>query len=235
MNKIGKSFFVAARRMAFFGLLGLLMVTVTRIAHAQSYKYAGASNGLTSHLTFQGGGGFTPAVGGTSKNINLGWNLGFGGGYMLNKKFGMLIDYNFYHNSIPQAILNQVQEPGGYYHFWSFTADPIYNYWQGSKLGGYAIGGGGFSRKVVSFTQPFQSTYCDPYFGCYPITVNQVVYHFSSNQPVVDLGTGITYRFSPYNRVKFFTEIRYVKLFSTASQIPGQNASLLPITFGIRW
>lgn len=221
----------ALRHATFFALALLLAAVATSVGYAQ--RYTGESR--MSHLTIEGGGGLTPAVGGTANNVNLGWNVLLGGGYMFNKKMGMLIEYNFNRNGMPDAILRQAQEPGGNYHFWTIAADPIYNYYQGGKLGGYLVGGGGFSRKLVSFTQPFTYTTCDPYFGCYPITQNVVVYHFSSNQPMVDLGTGLTFRFSPYSRTKLFLDARFVKLYTTAAQIPGHNAQLLPVTIGLRW
>ncbi|HEX4020455.1 MAG TPA: hypothetical protein VHX63_04865 [Acidobacteriaceae bacterium] len=232
MRKHGKSLFEAAQRMAFLGLACLLAVVVAHPAFAQ--HYTGTDNGITSHLTFEGGGGFVPAAGGTAANVNSGWGIMLGGGYMLNHKVGMMLEYNFDHNNIPNSILSEVDEPGGYYHFWTLTANPIYNYWTGNKLGGYITGGGGFSRKVVSFTQPILVQYCYIY-GCYEGYENSVVYHFSSNQPVVDLGTGITFRLSPYNRMKFFADARFVKMYTTASQIPGHNAQIIPVTFGVRW
>lgn len=235
MKKQRKSFFEAARQIAFVGLAGLLAVAVTCTARAQSPRYTGANTGLTSHLTFEGGGGFTIPAGSDSKNINVGYNILLGGGYMLNKRFGALAEWNFNRHAIPNAVLQEAQEPGGNYHFWTASIDPIYNYWIGNKWGGYGIGGGGFSRKLVSFTQPFTTCY-PSYFGCYPVYGNVVVYHYSSNQAMVDIGSGVTFRFSPYNRTKLFMEARVVKLFtSSATQLPGKNVLLVPVTFGVRW
>lgn len=259
-GKHGKHlFFEAARRMGHLVLICLLAVGVVLPALAQNdtgtntkLKYTGSDTGVMSHITFEGGGGFTPAAGGTANNVNVGWNILLGTGYMLNKRFGVLAEWNFNRNAIPQKILNTIPpsslppgytlaDVGGNYHFWTATLDPIYNYWMGSKWGGYLVGGGGFSRKLVSFTVPvcgYGYGYGFGYgFGGYgfPVCGNTPYAHFSSNQAVADLGTGFTYRFSPYGRTKLFVEARFDKLYTSQGQIPGRDAQLVPVVIGIRW
>lgn len=52
---------------------------------------------------------------------------------------------------------------------------------------------------------------------------------------MVDMGTGLTLHFPHYGRAKFFVDARFVQLYTTQSQVPGHNAQLVPVTFGIRW
>lgn len=236
MTKYRNSFFEVARQIAFIGLVGLLSVAVSSPAQAQTPKYTGANTGIVSHLTFEGGGGFNVPAGSESSNVSTGWNIMLGGGYMLNKKFGALAEWNFNRDAIPGSVLQQVQQPGGNYHIWSASLNPVYNFWQGGKWGAYGIGGGGFSRKLVSFTQPYTTCY-PSYFGCYPITSNVVVAHYSRNQAMVDLGGGLTFRFSPYNRTRLFVDTRFDRYFTgTKLQLPGKSdLYLIPVTFGIRW
>ena len=199
------------------------------------------------HFTFEGGGGFTVPTGSGRQYENSGWNVKVGGGYKFNSRLSTMLDYDYVSMGVPGAILDQVNpQGGGATHLWSLTVNPIYNYKSIGRWGGYLVGGGGFYRKVVNFTQPF-SDYCayyDPYYGCIPGVVNQTVAHFSNNAGGLNFGTGFTYRLSDSGRTKLFVEGRYVwvdnqpsanNTASTGYAPANDRTEYIPITAGIRF
>lgn len=184
-----------------------------------------------SHLAVEGGGGFTAPLGNSSNDLTWGWNVRGGLGWKFTPRLSVLGEWEFDRNKIPAAILQQVGEPGGNVHTWSLTLDPIYYFSPISKVTPYVTGGGGFYRKLTSFTEPVlaQGVYCN-FFYCYPYyyTTNVVVSHYSSNQGGLNIGVGMT--FGNWNDAKFFTEARYEWLDS-----PGHSTQIIPVTFGLRW
>jgi hypothetical protein len=196
-------------------------------------------NSVLDHLTIEAGGGFTAPLGNTSTWQTYGSDIGLGGGWMFTPKIGLLAEYNFNRSSIPTATLNNLGEPDGNVHIWSFTLDPIIYLKQSGRLGSYATGGGGFYRKLTSFTEPvFIGYYCDFFYGCFPEYQNVVLSHFSSNQGGVNIGLGGTYRLSPDGKAKIFAEVRYVFVDSpktSASSLGTGTVSMLPVNFGLRW
>ncbi|WP_161557422.1 outer membrane beta-barrel protein [Acidisarcina polymorpha] len=205
-------------------------------APAAGGQYGGQStypdyHGRWSHLAIEGGGGFTAPLGNSSGDLTYGWNFRGGLGWNFSKRFALLGEYEFDRNKIPAAILQQVGEPGGNVHTWSLTLDPVWNYKTSGRVGGYVTGGGGFYRKLTSFTEPAlaQGVYCD-FFYCYPYyyTTNVTVSHYSSNQGGLNIGTGLT--FGRWENAKFFAEARYEWLAT-----PGRNTQIIPVTFGLRW
>jgi hypothetical protein len=188
-------------------------------------------HGRFSRIAVEAGGGFTAPLGNSQADITYGWNFTGGLGYKLSRRFGVMAEYQFNHNKIPGAALSAVGEPDGNIHIWSLTLDPIWNYKTSGSWGGYITGGGGFYRKLTSFTEPVIETqfFCD-FFSCFPVQVQQnvVVSHFSSNQGGLNLGTGIT--FGNWNGAKFYSEARYEWL-----DTPGRGTQIIPVTFGLRW
>lgn len=200
-----------------------------------------------NHLAFEAGGGFSKPTGNTKAYQNLGWSLKVGGGYNLNKRFTVMMDYDYASFGVPSSILNQVNpQGGGGTHLWSLTLNPIFNYKTSGRFGGYVVGGGGFYRKLVNFTQPFNDNcaYFDPFYGCIPGTVNQTVAHFSNNAGGLNLGTGFTYKLSDTGNWKLFAEARYVwvdnqpsanSMSSTGYAPSNFRTQYIPITFGVRF
>ncbi len=195
---------------------------------------------------FEFGGGFNLPTGGIKNYISTGWNLKIGGGYNFSHRAGVMLDYDYTHFGIASGELNRVNPGGGGdTHLWSFTLNPIFNYKTSGHLGGYIVGGGGFYRKLVSFTQPTNSQCAYySYFGCIPGQVNQTVAHFSNNAFGINFGTGVTYKFSEYSHLKLFAEGRYVWVDnqgSTASRSAtgyaptNYRTEWIPVTFGLRW
>jgi hypothetical protein len=209
--------------------------------------YASHSRLSMEHFTFEGGGGLTVPTGSGRQFMDTGWNVKVGGGYRFNNRFSAMVDYDYVSMGVPSAILDQVNpQGGGATHLWSLTVNPIYNYKTSGRWGGYLVGGGGFYRKVVNFTQPFNDycAYYDPYYGCIPGTVNQTVAHFSNNAGGLNFGTGFTYRLSESGRARLFVEGKYVWVDNQASSnntastgyTPANDRTqYVPITFGVRF
>jgi Outer membrane protein beta-barrel domain len=193
----------------------------------------------SDHLALEAGGGLNVPAGNTRTWQLVGYSINLGGGWNFNKWFGVLAEYGFNGANIPQNTLTNVGEPNGNVHVWSLTLDPIIYYKTSGHIGGYVTGGGGFYRKLTSFTQPvYVGDYCDYFSGCYPQYTNVVLSHFSSNQGGVNVGTGVTYKPNADGKAKFFAEARYVWVdspVSTSSSIGTGTVGMIPVTFGFRW
>jgi hypothetical protein len=192
-----------------------------------------------SRIAFEAGGGFNAPAGHTNKYATYGGNLTLGAGWNFNKWLGTLIEYQFIDDKIPGRTLAAVGAPGGNVHVWSFTVDPILYLPTSGSFGAYITGGGGFYRKVTTFTTPVPVLYCD-YFGfCYQGTQNVVIGHFSSNQGGMNIGGGFTWNaFGPDSKGKLFAEARYVWVDSPSASATQQGTGTfgtIPVTFGVRW
>ncbi|HEY1580162.1 MAG TPA: outer membrane beta-barrel protein [Terracidiphilus sp.] len=208
----------------------------------------GGRSGIMSHLTYEVGGGFNAPTGDSSPYIGWGGNFTVGAGYRWNKNLSLNLEYQYIDSKLPGAIIAEAGASGGYDHIWSFTVDPMYEVNPKSAITFYAVGGGGFYRKVTSFTDPTQGEYCD-YFGyCYGVTQNQVVGHFSSNQGGWSVGGGLEHRFAGWNgdgKMKIFAEARYLDVLSPAVNgltpnglgvtTVGEDTKIVPVTVGLRW
>jgi hypothetical protein len=193
---------------------------------------------LTDHLAIELGAGFNVPTGNTTTWQNVGYSINLGGGWNFNDRFGVLAEYSFNRANIPQNTLTNVGEPNGNVHLWSLTLDPIFYYKTSGHIGGYVTGGGGFYRKLTSFTQPvFLGDFCT-FYGCFPQFTNVTLSHFSSNQGGVNIGTGVTYKLNADGKAKIYAEARYVWVDSppsSASAIGTGTVGMFPVTFGFRW
>ena len=111
-------------------------------------------------------------------------------------------------------------------HIWSFSLNPTLNFYQGDKLGAYAVVGGGFYHKVTDFTLPQLGEGYSYYYGPYEYTYNQNIDTYTSNAPGVTGGIGVTYKFSRFANQRFFAEARYVHTFNQKEE-PGASRALL--------
>jgi hypothetical protein len=213
-------------------------------AAAGQYNSGGTSR--WSGLAFEAGFGFNPPE---SNSIGNGWNLQVGAGVHAGPNFTPLIEYQYIHTGLAQYIINQVGTQGGNVHIWSFGVDPVFDIAPNASNDFYIKGGGGFYRKVTNFTNPNLQYYCDYYYGCGYISVNQVVAHYSSNQGGWNIGGGYYHRFGGIygtGKMKFFAEARYLEILTPAvtatssttgglvTQVPA-DTKLIPVTFGFSW
>ena len=212
------------------------------------------------------GAGFTLPVGGSHNYLTTSYNIEAGVARNFNKTFGVQLDFDWANFGFQTATLNRqlaiynalnfaagfplLPQLGGTSHIWSFTLDPIMNFYSSDTWGAYVIGGGGFYHKTANFTIPTIGVTCD-YFGfCYQYQANQTIDKYTSNAFGVNGGLGLTYKFSRFAGERFFVEGRYVYTFNSARQFslgdangngfnvfPQNSAKtgFIPITFGVRF
>ena len=196
------------------------------------------SDSLSDHLAVELGAGFNVPSGNTTTFQAVGYSINLGGGWMFNNRIGVLAEYTFNNANVPTNTLTNIGEPDGNVHLWSLGLEPIIYYKTSGHLGGYVTGGGGFYRKLTSFTEPvFLGDFCN-FFGCFPQFSNVTLSHFSSNQGGVNFGTGVTFKPNADGKAKFYAEARYVWVDSpagTATHVGTGTVNTFPVTFGFRW
>jgi hypothetical protein len=207
------------------------------------------SHSIWHHLAYEIGGGFN-APAGSKDYITWGGNFTGGVGYRFNPKISVLMEYQFIGDKIPGKLIAEAGATGGHAHIWSLTAAPVLDLFPKSSNDVYLTGGGGFYRKVTSFTDPTQAQYCY-YYYCGITTVNQVVGHFSSNQGGWNIGGGYMHRFGgdmyggDTGTMAFFAEVRYLDVLTPAvvgltpnglgATTVAAGTKLIPVTVGVRW
>jgi hypothetical protein len=204
----------------------------------------GEKKGVLHNWTFEAGGGFNAPE---SSAITYGGQFTLGAGLNFNKYLAGLIEYQFMDDKLPGALIAETGANGGYAHIWSFTFDPVVDLTPKANNGFYVTGGGGFYRKVTSFTDPEEAEYCE-YFGCGVVTENEVVGHFSSNQGGFNVGGGFYHRVGGQygeSNTKLFVEARYMEVLTPAvvgatpnglsSTTVAADTKVIPITFGVRF
>jgi hypothetical protein len=206
----------------------------------------GWKHNLADNFALEFGGGFSGPLGDSSNYITWGGNFTVGGGLNFNKHLALLAEYQFIDDKLPGALIAETGANGGNAHLWSATLAPVIDLFPKSKNDLYITGGGGFYRKVTSFTDPELELFCD-YF-CEEGYANAVVGHFSSNQGGWNVGGGFERRLGGQfndSRAKLFAEARY--LFVDTPAVAGLSPNglgtvgvaagtkLIPVTFGVRW
>lgn len=204
------------------------------------------SHSLFSHLTYAFGGGFNGPISDSSNYITWGGNFNLGVGYQFDPRFSLMAEYQFIDDKLPGKLIAETGASGGHAHIWSATLAPVVDLFPKSTNDIYVTGGGGFYRKVTSFTNLQPTEYCT-YFYCGVGYAPQVVGHFSSNQGGWNIGAGYMRRMGGmYNdsRMKLYAEVRYLDVMSPASAIAanglgvaavGADTKLIPVTVGLRW
>jgi Outer membrane protein beta-barrel domain len=203
---------------------------------------AGEKHSVLHSWAFEAGGGFNAPI---SNSVTYGGQFTVGAGLRFNKYLSTLAEYQFLDSKLPGYLIAEAGANGGYAHIWSLTIDPVIDLMPKATNDVYVTGGGGFYRKVTSFTDPEETEYC--YYFCEIGTVNAVVGHFSSNQGGINFGAGFQHRvggMSGDGNMKLFVEARYVDVFSPA--VVGSanglgvtsvaaNTKVIPVSVGIRF
>jgi hypothetical protein len=194
---------------------------------------------VSNNFAIEAGGGFNAPVGNDTPFITWGGNFTVGGGLHLSKRFSVLTEYQFMDNKLPAGLIADAGAQGGHAHIWSLTLDPVVDLFPKRTNSVYLTGGGGFYRKVTSFTDPEEVEEC--YYYCVVGTENVVVSHFSSNQGGLNLGAGFTHRLGGTygdSKTKLFAEVRYLFLntpSATSNSYGLGTTELIPVTIGLRW
>jgi len=217
-------------------------------AAAAGQEYGGGGGWkhyVGSRFAFEASGG-TNAPAGDKSYITWGGQFTVGGGLNFSKYVGALIEYQFMDDKLPGALIAETGANGGHAHIWSLTIDPVIDLFPKSANDVYLTGGGGFYRKVTSFTDPEEAEYCT-YYYCGTETENAVVGHFSSNQGGFNIGGGFQHRVGGMygdGKTKLFVEARYVEVFSPASvsnpnglgtTAVAADTKVIPISLGVRF
>jgi len=219
---------------------------------AAGQEYGAPQHGLLHWSRVAGvfGGGFNAPIGNdtssrgtTSTNyegpfLTYGGNFTGGLGLRFSPRFSLLGEYQFMDDKLPGSFIAAVGTQGGNAHIWSLTLDPVIDLFPKSVNSVYVTGGGGFYRKVTNFTEPATGEQC--YYYCYPVTENETVYHFSSNQGGVNLGLGLSHRIGGAygdGQMKLFAEARYVWIDTPPqSSYDGTGRTeTIPVTLGLRF
>jgi hypothetical protein len=213
-------------------------------AGGQESGRGGWRQSLASKFAFELGGGFNAP---TNKNyITWGGQLTLGGGVNFSKRFALLAEYQFIDDKLPGKLIAETGATGGHAHLWSLTLDPVVSLFPNSQNDVYVTGGGGFYRKVTSFTDVLPQQFCSFYY-CGVGYTPQVVGHFSSNQGGFNIGGGYQHRMGGMygdSKMKLFAEVRYVDAFTPAvtTQPNGlgttsvaKDTKVIPISVGVRW
>ena len=110
------------------------------------------SNSRFSHFTFEAGGGANGPTSDSSRYITWGGNFTFGAGVRINPWLSTLVEYQFIDDKLPGRLIAEAGSDGGHAHIWSLTLAPVVDLFPKSSYDLYITGGGGFYRKVTSFT-----------------------------------------------------------------------------------
>jgi hypothetical protein len=189
------------------------------------------------HIAVEAGAGFDAPVGNSKNAQTFGYNIKLGGGWNFNHRFGVLLEYEFNHTGIPNNVLAAIGAPQGDVHLWGITLAPVYYYKTSGAWGGYVTGGGGFYRKLTTFSQQVNLGLVCDFFGCFDQIANQTLFHFSSNQGGLNVGTGVTHNLGD-GGAKIYAEARYLWVNSPSSsgtQVGSGTVSMIPVTLGIRF
>lgn len=214
----------------------------------------------SNKYTFMVGGGFTLPSGGTHNYATPGWKLQVGAGRNFNKTLGVLLQFDYDKFGMQTSTLNNqlalynnlgagLTQLGGNVHDWSFSLDPIVNYYTSDTFGAYVTGGIGFYHKYTTFTTPAVGQYCDPYYGCYQYQADQPIDWYTSNAFGANAGFGFTYKLGRWANQRLYAEARYVwtdnqpKPFDISGRTTYFNAftqasartTYIPVTIGIRF
>jgi hypothetical protein len=215
-------------------------------AHAAGQDYGkggGVKHYIASRFAFEAGGGFNAPQ---SSAITFGGQVTVGAGLNFSKNVAALVEYQFLDDKLPGALIAETGANGGYAHIWSLTIAPVIDLMPKSTNDLYITGGGGFYRKVTSFTDPEEAEYCY-YYYCGVETENAVVGHFSSNQGGYNVGAGFQHRVGGVygdGKTKLFIEARYLDVLSPASvsnptglgtTAVAADTKAIPVSVGVRF
>ena len=117
---------------------------------------------------------------------------------------------------------------------YSLTVNPIVRLSPRGRYDAYVVGGGGFYRRTIEFTEPTYAivTAFDLFFGIlYPAALaDAILGSFTQNKGGLNIGAGVSIRIREDSKAKFFAEMRYHYMFTMP-----QATTVLPVTFGFRW
>lgn len=188
-----------------------------------------------SLLSFSIGGGPTVPAKHTGGRFDTGYNITAGLGIHPIRAAGVMAEFGYYSMGVNSSALSQIGVPGGRGRMYSVTLNPMVHLIPRGKFDVYLIGGGGFYRRTIEFTEPSSeiATGFDPFYGIFfPVEVptTRILGSFSQNKGGLNAGAGVAIRLGADSRSTFFAESRYHYVYTTPVR-----TSILPVTLGFRW
>ena len=185
-------------------------------------------------FTFNVGGGFTAPTGRIANDIDYGGNVQAAAGLNFGRYLGVLGTFSFDAVGLTGSALSQVNAPNGYGHVFTFTVDPKITFPLG-RGSFYVLGGGGWMRRTITFTQPALATtfiYAPwwGYIGPGYIQANQEIGSVSESAGTWDVGAGFNVPLPRGTQWKLYLEARYYDGLTTAT-----HTTVVPVTLGLRW
>src|SRR5579862_2567754 len=141
----------------------------------------------TSKFTFDLGGGFTEPVRHTENRLDTGFNFTVGAGLNFTPNFGFIGEFGYNQLGVSSNVLQSEGVPNGSGRIYSLTLNPIVHFNPRGRFDTYLVGGGGYYRRTVEFTQPTLVTVTafDPFFGVFfpaAIPAETVLGSFTQNK-----------------------------------------------------
>jgi opacity protein-like surface antigen len=181
--------------------------------------------------TFYVGGGPTFPHNRLADFLDNGYNVQAGAGVRVGRGIELLGEFDFNHMAVTSSALQRLAAPDGNARIYSITGNIKYNVIPLGPVKVYAIGGGGWYRRTVEFTQPTIAlvTVFDPFFGFYPVAVpaNQVIGSISRNGGGFNIGAGVEFRILVAG---VYIESRWHRAYTSPT-----NTTMTPLTIGIRF
>jgi hypothetical protein len=184
--------------------------------------------------TFDFGGGVSPTVGEIRHRLDTGWHVDLRGGYDFDRGFGVFGDFTYNELGVTDDVLRTLDVPNGDAHMLSLTAGPKWQFALGEHAHVYVLGGVGWYRRTVEFTQPTLGviTVIDPWWGYIgPVFVpaDQVLGTVTKDAFGGNAGGGVAFSLAD-SGAAVFAEVRY-----HYANTKTRSTSMVPVTVGIRW
>src|SRR5207247_1746093 len=112
----------------------------------------------TSKFTFEIGGGFTEPVQHTPNRLDTGFNFTVGGGMNFTPHFGVVGEFGYNELGVTSRVLQAEGVPNGTGRIYSLTLNPIVHFNPRGRFDAYIVGGGGYYRRTIEFTEPTVTT-----------------------------------------------------------------------------
>ncbi|HEX4470157.1 MAG TPA: outer membrane beta-barrel protein [Gemmatimonadaceae bacterium] len=205
----------------------------TTLAAAVAALWTASAAAQTPSWNVEVASGVTATTGDISNRLTKGWNLGVGAGYAINHTWELNGLFTVNGLGVSDQALQALHVPDGSATLMSLTVGPKVHFPIGDHVRGYVVGGVGWYRRTVEFTQPTVGVVdlIDPwwgYLGSALVPANQVLGSVSDNAWGANGGGGVSFGLG-HSGAAFFAEARY-----HYAHMNPTRTSIVPITFGIR-
>ena len=221
----------------FFRRIRAFIPTKLAVIAAMLFNFAvfASAQDIPQHRwTINAGAGASLLTGDISNRLDNGWHVTFGGGYNFTPMFsaGLQVTYDGF--GVSRSVLQEAAVPDGNAHMWSFTFEPKVNLASDSTINPYFVGGVGYYRRTLQFTQPTTTPVIifDPFFGTFFQTLvpaDQVLGEITRDGIGGNAGLGFDVNLG-HTGSKIYAEARYQ--YAATDPIPMR---MVPITVGLRW